>query len=366
MPAVTGRGPAHRDRGAVATVVALLLASGVLLGFLALVVDVGQIYVEREELQTGADAAALAVGRACANEQPACETTADLENLVQTYADANSSDDVSNVVDVCGRLEDKLSACGAAPDNLTRCLGTEPGGSTPFVEVRLSTELPGARFALPPAFAQAMAGNEGYDGISVASCARVTWEKEEDVKVLAMTVSTCELAGAPDGGPAPYGPLDEYVIDFVANAHGDCAGVPEAPWQVAGPAGWLNGDGQCELDLPNDGRASGDDLLAPDYEPPSACSNRLDNLVNTGDEVFVPVHDAHDHIGTTTEYRHTGVVKFVVTGYELGPGGSRDSSITNTPPCEPADDRRCVSGVFIGAPQPLSSLAGDAIVKLIG
>ena len=60
------------DGGAVATVVAILLAGGVLLGFLALVVDVGQIYVEREELQTGADAAVLAVAKACATAAPAC------------------------------------------------------------------------------------------------------------------------------------------------------------------------------------------------------------------------------------------------------------------------------------------------------
>ena len=50
MPRVSRLLRRSDDRGAVATVVAILLAGGVLLGFLSLVVDVGRIYVEREEL----------------------------------------------------------------------------------------------------------------------------------------------------------------------------------------------------------------------------------------------------------------------------------------------------------------------------
>ena len=54
------------ERGVVAAIVAILLGTGVLLGMGALVIDVGQIYQERAELQNGADAAALAVAKSCA------------------------------------------------------------------------------------------------------------------------------------------------------------------------------------------------------------------------------------------------------------------------------------------------------------
>ena len=77
--------------------VAILLAGGVLLGFLALVVDVGQLYVEREELQTGADAAVLAVAKACATAAPACSSSSAVRALAQSYADANSADGRSRV-----------------------------------------------------------------------------------------------------------------------------------------------------------------------------------------------------------------------------------------------------------------------------
>ena len=44
----------------------MLLGTGVLTGMGALVIDVGQIYQERAELQNGADAAALGVAKSCA------------------------------------------------------------------------------------------------------------------------------------------------------------------------------------------------------------------------------------------------------------------------------------------------------------
>ena len=46
--------------------VALLFGGGVLMGLGALVIDVGQLYQERAELQDGADAAALGVAKSCA------------------------------------------------------------------------------------------------------------------------------------------------------------------------------------------------------------------------------------------------------------------------------------------------------------
>ena len=59
----------RREHGAVVTVVAVLLAGGVLLGFLALSLDVGQILVEKRQLQNSADAAADVAGQVVRQEQ---------------------------------------------------------------------------------------------------------------------------------------------------------------------------------------------------------------------------------------------------------------------------------------------------------
>jgi hypothetical protein len=345
---------ADQDRGAVATIVVLLLASGVLLGFLALVVDVGQIYVERGELQSGADAAALAVARACATDNGQCDSRGDLVDLARRYAGANASDGVSRVARVCGRVPGVLRfGCPAPHGNRTDCLGSRPGSGS-YVEVQLTTQLPGGRFALPPAFAQAV--SDDFDGTSVGACARVRWARAADSLVLAMTVSTCELA---DAG------IDEYVIHMAGPAvHGACRTRPGLPWQRPGPAGWLDaGGGQCLVDLPNSGVAAGDDT------PAQGCRTRLATLRSAGTQVWLPVHDARLNRGRTdADFRHVGVVRFLVTGYVLGTGptGSRRSTITGDPPCDRDEGERCVSGVVVGPLLPLSTLAGDANITLAG
>jgi hypothetical protein len=356
----------HRDdRGAVATVVAVLLAGGVLLGFAALVIDVGFIYAEREELITGSDAAALAVGRACANDRPECADEPAILNLVSTYANANAGDGLANVMEVCGRLSGRLSPCGPMPANLTRCIGDEPPDPTEFVEVRLSTLLEGGRLALPPVFAQTMVGNADYDGTSVRACARVSWER---VDVLGLTVSTCELDDAPIPAGAPFGPRDEYVVNFLTGAHGPCGAV-QFPWRRARHAGLLDADGQCRTNVPEDGEMGGPEPISAPYRP-SCSTSALDALIASGQPVWVPVHDAHLRFGSRGEYRVVSVAKFVVTGYYFGdrPSERRRSVLTGTLPCEstPTQDFSCISGVFVGQSQPLYSLAGDAIVKLVG
>jgi hypothetical protein len=350
----------------VATVVAVLLAGGVLLGFAALVIDVGFIYAEREVLVTGSDAAALAVGRACANDRPECDNEPAILNLVSAYANANAGDGLSNVVEVCGRLPGRLSPCSAMPANLTRCLGDEPPDPTEFVEVRLSTLLDGGRLALPPVFAQSMVGNGDYDGAAVRACARVAWER---VDVLGLTVSTCELDDAPIPGGAPYGPADEYVVNFLTGAHGACGPVSPFPWRRARHAGLLDTNGQCRTEVPDDGDMRGNEPNSAPYRP-SCSTAALNALIASGQPVWVPVHDAHQRLGSRAAYRVVSVAKFVVTGYYFGnrPDEQRPSVLTRTLPCEstPTQDFSCISGVFVGQSQPLYSLAGNAIVKLVG
>jgi uncharacterized membrane protein len=53
------------EHGAVAALVAVLLAAGVLFGSGALVIDVGLLYSEREQLQSGADAQVCLNGSNC-------------------------------------------------------------------------------------------------------------------------------------------------------------------------------------------------------------------------------------------------------------------------------------------------------------
>ena len=84
----------------------------------ALVIDVGQLYAERAQLQNGADAGAMAVAKSCA-AGPCAPATA------VAYADANAADGVSAVRLVCG--SGGLGACPASTGEITDC-PAPPGG----------------------------------------------------------------------------------------------------------------------------------------------------------------------------------------------------------------------------------------------
>ena len=85
------------DRGAASTLVVILMATGVLLGMAAMVVDVGRLYAEREELQAGADSAAMTVALDCAKRRLAC-TAQGLANS-ETAAVDNASDGFADVIE---------------------------------------------------------------------------------------------------------------------------------------------------------------------------------------------------------------------------------------------------------------------------
>src|SRR5262245_2830846 len=142
----------------------------------ALVVDVGQLYVEREQLQSAADAAAMAVALDCIHgREAAC--TSDVK--AKAFADANSSDGKSNVESICGQVpQGWLTDCtGPGPANFTACVNGLPENTRGYVQVRTSTERPNAsgdaRFILPPVFAETLAG--GFRGTSVGACSRAAW-----------------------------------------------------------------------------------------------------------------------------------------------------------------------------------------------
>jgi hypothetical protein len=163
--------PRPRDRGAVTVLVAILFGLGVLMPVTALVIDVGSIYVESEELQTGADAAAMAVAKACSAGQ--CAVPADIVTqraVARTSAGANAKDGHTSVTELCGNWG-SLPACSTQSTKLSACVGAKPSGN--YVEVRVATENADGGTLLPPKFARTIVGNDDYPGTQVASCSRV-------------------------------------------------------------------------------------------------------------------------------------------------------------------------------------------------
>lgn len=330
------------DRGGVSVIVAVLLAGGVLLGMTAIVVDLGQIYAEREELQSGADAAAMAIALDCAKGRADC-TAAGVRTTAEELATANARDGFANALEVCGEDGTGGPLAPCPPDtanNLTDCLDLRSPGTANYVEVHTTTQTAGGTL-LPPTFAAAAV--PGYDGTTVGACAQVAWGVPRSG--LAFTLSACEWSQATGDGtdyapapPASVTEADERVVVFRNPGGGSSCPSGPSGWDRPGGFGWVEeDDGDCVADF-----------TGPSYEPktgngiPAGCRDAV--AAARGRVVVVPVYDSAVGVGANTRYHLYGMAAFVVTGYRLSRLTAR-SSITNRLPCGPG--QACISGYFV-------------------
>ena len=110
------------ERGGVAVTVGVLLAA--LVGFGAIVVDVGHLYAERRQLQNGADGAALAAAEEFVEAKSDCVGPPSAQATVDSYANANANDANANATYACEDADGNPSLNHVTVFTSTR----EPGG----------------------------------------------------------------------------------------------------------------------------------------------------------------------------------------------------------------------------------------------
>ena len=384
------------DSGAVAVVVALL--SVALLGFGAIVIDAGQLYAERRELQNGADAGALAVAQTCAAGGCDAASAAALVEEAYVYANANAEDGASNIEEVCGDGVYGLAACDDPPSEVA-------GDGYVMVRTRTGDQEAGAS-VVPAALGRVLV--EDYEGKTIHARAVAAWGAatgaESDIPV---TMSACEwneFTGEGDAlAPAPpyteewltnYGPTYERVF----YTHSVSSQVPVGTetscpatspgGDAAGSFGWLaepddsgvsNGqDDDCsvETSISEDGENGYDNQ--PGNTVPTPCRQ---DFPPAGTTVFLPVFD-YFKVGTTVNgngggrnvwYHIEGYAAFFITGYnlQLPNQGDEPSLVTGQAPC--SGQQRCISGFFTAGLVPGSGRVGSgavsygaSIVQLVG
>ena len=240
------------ERGVVAVLVGLLIGT-VLLGLGALVIDVGQLYQERAQLQNGADAAALAVAKSCI--LGTCTPSSAL-STAQTYANENAADGVAGVGTVCG-YGDTLTACGASTGAMTAC-PSPPASGTNYVDVNTSTKTSGGATVIAPVFANELLGNGSYSGTTVLACAQVQWGSSGGSTyggiLTAFTTTACQwdkqssaglIFGSPPPGTLPSKSYDMKLTLGYLNGTG-CSTEP-AGSDGPGTFGWITETGGCTL-----------------------------------------------------------------------------------------------------------------------
>ena len=282
----------HHERGAIAVIVALCMV--VILGFVALAIDAGAMYEERAELQSAADAAALAVAQECASGGADC-TQEGAEALALKYAKSNLRDNFVKVeaVTLTGETATVDVLTQDAEGNNELALTFAPVIGTDSVKIGATAT---AKWGFP---------HKGPAKLPVAFNKCVfSYQSEPEMMKLQRLAVTGIMVPAGVGEPEPEpDPEPECVntsatlkpdgINFVISSDGCAVDSVEVGTFVDGKGG---------------------------ISFPVECESVLAESV--GEVVLVPIFDEVDDQGTWNRYKISAWAAFELHGYDLGSGVS--------------------------------------------
>ncbi len=257
------------ERGAVAVMVAMLMT--VLLGCTALALDVGRLAWEKGQLQTGADAAALAVAQDCLRKgKLACTLTAGA--TAQSYASRNH------------------------PSGL---VGTTPPEFPTLGSVKITTT---AKNSGGDGVKMSFARIFGIDTVQVSATATAAWGGPfSGVVAVPIVISECEFN------------LSGIVQVVLLDKGPSCTSSDGTGQSIPGGFGWLDSDtGKCGLALT---LANATVTSSAGLGTPSQCKPVLDSLKNQ--TILLPIYDRVTGTGTNVTYRIKGFAAFQLLGFSL-------------------------------------------------
>jgi hypothetical protein len=293
------------DRGAVAVWMALLLIPLLMVG--ALAIDVGAMHADQQRLQTGADAAALAIAQDCAD---------------------GSCGDTETTADELATANDPL---GSAAEGTVVTLDEGAG----YVEVETESE----RNHL---FAPIM----GIDESLLTARGAAAWGPPSGgPAMIPFTFSWCELH-VQAGFPLLRDPVTNAVIGLDIPPEGrtitmhstktsgsGCTGPSGNA--IPGGFGWLNPTANCGPVETTLGIAPGDN----GGSPPNGCTAaHFDAMI--GKTSMLPIFDQATGEGSHARYRLIGYAAFKLESYYFT-GGFRPS------PAICSGNERCIRGTFL-------------------
>ncbi len=279
---------APNERGASSVIVAILLVT--LLGFVAIAVDVGVIYSERAQLQSGADASAIAMAQKCAKNlnDPACSTTSE---LAASLANQNALDGMSTVY-------------GIQLDKTARTVSVTTSAK----------ETGGVDNSVSLFFANAL----GIPTKEVGAKSSAGWgSPSKGPVILPLAIAHCKL-NIPAGGTR--GP--EQVLEQSVNG---CGGIP-------GGFGWMQTTStKCSIAATAGASTNPGIWFSSDTgaSVPSTCA-AADFTQMNNQTVLLPLYDIATGTGSSGKYYIKGFAAFHVTGYQFASiGWTSGSKVDN-------------------------------------
>jgi Flp pilus assembly protein TadG len=342
-----------------------LLIGTVLLGLGALVIDVGQLFQERAQLQSGADAAANAVAKSCI--LGTC-TNGSATSTALTYADNNAQDNTAAVPLVCG--SGALGACSTSSGAMTDC-PAPPASGTNYVDVHTATATSGGGTAVAPVFAKALLGNGNYTGTQVLACSQAQWGGPTAANTIAFAISACDWDAATNLGtvfaqPPPAVPPASYDRVLKVHGSGSATGCATEPSGADGPGnfGWTD-DPTSTCTISVSGGSFGGN---PGASASNACKAALATAYASMSVLYIAIYTKITGTGTDSVYTLKGFAAFVVTGYRL-PGASAPDWLNPANDC--SGSNTCINGYFTtgimpGGSSPGSAYLGAAVIRITG
>lgn len=354
------------DRGVVGVAVGLLMG-GVLLGLGAVAIDVGQLYQERAQLQSGADAASIAVAESCV--VATCTSSGALSTAL-TYAGENAADGAAGVSQVCG--SGALGACPASTGAITDCPAAPTGLPTGagYVDVHTSTKTAGGATVIAPVFAKDLLANGTYTGTTVQACSQAEWGgAPSDTLSTAFTISACEFDAATTSGtanfaqPPPYPPNTAPPVSYdqqlkLRTSAGTTCGTEPAGSDSSLKFGWVAETGGCTLQITGTTYSFLNSTSSPN------CNTPLFDDAQNKSLIYVPVYTKLTGSGSTALWNLKGIAAFVVTGYNI-PGATFNHYtdwLNAAKNC--TGTTYCINGYFVRAVYTGSGTPGPANLGL--
>lgn len=228
------------EKGAMSVIMAITLV--VLLGFTALVVDVGLLYAERAQLQNGADAAVLGIAQRCANEPTSSDCTS-TSPVAARLARRNANDNLTAIQSI-SLVKSTTTASTARVTTMSQDTSRADGRVSLF-------------------FARIFGKNDA----AVGAIASARWGSPvKGTTVFPMTVSLCQVENRVDGAiqllqlhgtlsspgpngvctPSSSGQVVPGGFGWLPQVSGTCGGFIDLNLQQAGSVPGNSGPGNCD------------------------------------------------------------------------------------------------------------------------
>ena len=365
------------EAGATTAIFAIVVLVGVMAGTFALVVDAGQLFLERRVVQNVADASAGYLTQSCATGG-ICEPT-----IPSSYTENNSPDSNTEIIEICG-TPDGFDPCTDLVGDIRDCLTPSSAlANSNFVRVRSQTLTISDTSALSPTFARLFGASSDDGNWTLRGCSQGIWGAPSSTTVsMPLAVSICDFVPPTSSTTPTLTPIDAWNLGNGGCSIQDLNGVSIAGTDK-GVAPIVLRVGGNDLDTIAECNTGATVNIGDQIEYPTGASSQrnlcggisviLNNLVTAAEPGYIPIFGSS--VSVTNGNRYVTVIAFArfrLTGYKMRPplgcGGSGPACQVNWDaayPCAEGNDL-CVVGEFLKGIPPSGNISGGSYVPSLG